>query len=121
MPTFGIINRKGGVGKTTLALNIAAALARDGSKVLLIDADEQGTSSDWGNLRGDNPTPFRIVGMARANMARDAMSLATDYDYTVIDAPPHEGPINRGVIIASDVVVIPIEPSGFSTWASSPW
>jgi len=118
MPTFGIINRKGGVGKTTLALNIAAALARDGSKVLLIDADEQGTSSDWGNTRGDDPAPFRIVGMARPNMARDAMSLAADYDYTVIDAPPHEGPINRGVIIASDVVVIPIEPSGFSTWAA---
>ena len=54
--------------------------------------------------------------MARANMARDAMSLASDFDYTVIDAPPHEGAINRSVIIASDVVIIPIEPSGFSTW-----
>ncbi|MGA8585735.1 MAG: ParA family partition ATPase [Roseiarcus sp.] len=118
MPIFGIINQKGGVGKTTLALNIAAALAHDGAKVLLIDADEQGTSTDWGNLRGENPAPFRIVGMARANMARDAMSLANDFDYTVIDAPPHEGAITRSVIIASDVVIIPIEPSGFSTWAA---
>ncbi len=85
MPTFGIINQKGGVGKTTLALNIAAALALDGSKVLLIDSDKQGTSSDWSALRGDTGTPFRIVGMARDNMARDAITLAGDYDYTVID------------------------------------
>jgi len=118
MPTFGIINQKGGVGKTTLALNIAAALSADGAKVLLIDADEQATASDWGNARGEQPAPFRIVGMARANMARDAIKLAEDYDYTVIDAPPHEGVITRSVVIASDVVIIPLEPSGFSTWAA---
>jgi chromosome partitioning protein len=118
MPIFGIINQKGGVGKTTLALNIAAALAVDGSKVLLIDADKQGTASDWSALRGDAGTPFRIVGMARENMARDAITLSADYDYTVIDAPPHDGAITRSVVIASDVAVIPIEPSGFSTWAA---
>jgi chromosome partitioning protein len=119
MPAFGIINQKGGVGKTTLALNIAAALAAERAKVLLIDADDQGSSTDWGKLRDEqHPSPFQIVGMARANMARDAIALARDYDYTVIDAPPHEGMITRSVIIASDVVVIPIEPSGFSTWAA---
>jgi chromosome partitioning protein len=118
MPVFGFINQKGGVGKTTLALNVAAALAAEGAKVLLIDADKQGSSTDWGNLRGDTPAPFQIVGMARENMARDAMQIAQGFDYTVIDAPPHDGAVTRGVIIASDVVVIPIEPSGLSTWAA---
>ena len=89
-----------------------------GSKVLLIDADKQGTASDWTALRGEAGAPFRLVGMARENMASDAMTLAADFDYTVIDAPPYDGPITRSVTIASDVVVIPVEPSGFSTWAA---
>lgn len=118
MPIFGFINQKGGVGKTTLAVNVAAVLAAEGAKVLLIDADQQASASDWGNVRGETPAPFQIVGMARANMARDAMTLANDFDYTIIDAPPHDGAVTRGVIIACDVVVIPIEPSGLSTWAA---
>ena len=46
------------------------------------------------------------------------MKLAQDFDYTLIDAPPHAESISRSVIIASDLVVMPIEPSGLSSWAS---
>ena len=118
MPIISIENQKGGVGKTTLAVNIAAALALDGAKVLLIDADMQKSSTDWANLRGDTPAPFHVVGMARDNMARDAMRLAEGFDYTVIDGPPGAESVSRSVIIASDIVLIPIEPSGLSIWAA---
>lgn len=113
---ISFLNQKGGVGKTTLSVNVASCLARQGHRVLLIDADKQGSATTWASLRED--APFQVVSMARANMARDALKLAQDYDHTIIDGPPHAEEIARSCIVASDFVALPIEPSGLSTWAS---
>jgi chromosome partitioning protein len=113
---ISFLNQKGGVGKSTLSINVAACLSILGQKVLLIDADKQGTASTWASLRPDSG--FQIVGLARENMARDALKLAADYDFTVIDGPPQAETISRSCIVASDLVVVPIEPGGASRWSS---
>jgi Replication initiator protein A/AAA domain len=88
---ISFLNQKGGVGKTNLSINVAACLTMLGQRVLLIDADKQGTSSYWRSLRDD--CPFEVVSMARENMARDAIatgskpetkafSLIQSYDYS---------------------------------------
>ena len=79
---IAFLNQKGGVGKTTLSINMAADLANRGHKVLLIDADKQGSSSTWASLRED--APFQVVSLARENMARDALKLAADFEFTVL-------------------------------------
>jgi chromosome partitioning protein len=113
---WGFVNQKGGVGKSTLSQNVADCLTRLGQKVLLIDADKQSTSSDWASLRSENR--FSVVSMARENMALDAMKIAADYDFTLIDGPPHADTISRSCIVASDLVIVPIEPGGASRWSS---
>uniref|UniRef100_UPI00356213D4 ParA family partition ATPase n=1 Tax=Roseovarius sp. TaxID=1486281 RepID=UPI00356213D4 len=114
---LSFLNQKGGVGKTTMATNAAAYFHRQGARVLLVDADPQGTASAWASLR-EKPG-FQTVSMARENLAREVLDMAQNYDQVVIDGPPRAEKIARAVIIASDLVVIPIEPSGASHWAAA--
>ena len=113
---LSFLNQKGGVGKSTLSTNAADYFHRRGYNPLLIDADPQGTTNDWAARRAD--LPFPVMQLARDNMAREILTHAANYDYVVIDGPPRAEAISRAVIIASDLVVMPIEASGASDWAS---
>lgn len=113
----GILNQKGGVGKTTLAVNLAAALARTGARVLLIDADPQGSALDWAAARQETPL-FAVVGLPRPTVHKEIEVVGHGYDHIVIDGPPRVTDLARSAIMASDVVLIPVQPSPYDIWAA---
>lgn len=114
---FGILNQKGGVGKTTLSVNLAACLARAGGRVLLIDADPQGSALDWAAARQGDPL-FTVVGFPRPSIHKEIAQMGKGYDHIVIDGPPRVTDLARSAIMASDVVVIPVQPSPYDIWAA---
>lgn len=114
---IGVLNQKGGVGKTTLSVNIAAALARTGQRVLLIDADPQGSALDWAAARERDPL-FAVVGLPKPSIHKELSVVGEGYDHIVIDGPPRVTDLARSAIMASDVVLVPVQPSPYDIWAA---
>ena len=114
---LGVLSQKGGVGKTTLSLNIAAHHAMQGRRVLVVDADPQGSALTWSTMR-ERPPLFPVVGMAKPSLHRDLPAVAADYDLVVIDGAPRVNDLGRAAILASDLVLIPVQPSPLDVWAA---
>jgi chromosome partitioning protein len=115
-----LLNQKGGVGKTTLALHIAGEWARQGKRVIVIDADPQGSALDWSQQRAQEGLPrlIGVLGLARDTLHREARELARHADHIVIDGPPRIAALMRSALLAADIVLVPVQPSPFDGWGS---
>jgi chromosome partitioning protein len=116
-----LLNQKGGVGKTTLALHLAGQWAGKGKRVIVVDADPQRSALDWSGQCAKEALPrlFNVLAFARDTLHREAPEIARDADHVVIDGPPRLAPLMRSTLLAADLVVIPALPSPLVGWASA--
>jgi chromosome partitioning protein len=114
MKTLGVLNRKGGAGKTTLAVNLAAVLA-ERRPVVLVDADPQGSASAWAaNFEGVRVVHVPTIAGLRLELATQGEGVR------VVDAPPHDAAIAGVVFAAADLVLVPVGPSPLDLEAAKP-
>lgn len=114
---IAILNQKGGVGKTTLATHIASCLHRENEKVLLVDSDTQGSARDWSAANENHEIP--VIGLDRPTLEKDINAVSDKYSWVIIDGAPRANKLAVSAIKASDLILIPVQPSPYDVWATS--
>lgn len=113
-------NTKGGVGKTTIAVNIAIARALAGRDVWLIDGDRQGTAQTAISIRAD---AGHLPGIACASypdgqtLRAQVQQQSSKFDDIIIDAGGRDSTALRAALILSDVLLVPFQPRSYDVWA----
>jgi chromosome partitioning protein len=113
---ISLLQEKGGSGKTTISINLAAEFKRRGYSVLLVDSDPQGSARDW--HAANDGSLLDVIGLDRPTIDKDIWKVAPAYDYTFIDGAPHLSTMVTKTILCSDVILIPVQPSPYDVWAS---
>lgn len=115
---IAVANQKGGTGKTTLALNLAAGLQRRGN-TLVLDADPQASISQWAAMSGDSGHLPAVQAVAQDDVLARIAQGTRGHRYVVIDCPPTLQTAMVGDVLNNvDVLLVPIQPSPVDLWAS---
>jgi chromosome partitioning protein len=119
MAIYTIGGIKGGSGKTTVATNLAVMLATDGHDVLLVDADDQETASDftvWRNNNTEGHAGYTAIQLTGDAVRTEIRRLAAKYDDIVIDTGGRDTTSQRAAMTVSDLYLVPFVPRSFDVW-----
>jgi ATPases involved in chromosome partitioning len=117
MKIVGVLHGKGGVGKTTIAVNTARSLQLRGHQPVIIDCDAQGTAQSWKASRADEAELPPVFGVSKASaLESDVRRLSGSFDAAIIDGGAHLDKMHAAIIKTSDLVLIPIQPSPTDIW-----
>lgn len=119
MPVVSVLNQKGGVGKTTLSINLSRSFSLDNKNVLLIDSDLQRSAREW-HSRADGEL-LNVIGIDVPTIDKDVRKIDMRYDWIFIDGAGRLTEMVAKTLLCSDVVLIPIQPSPYDFWASEPF
>jgi len=90
------------------------------ARVLVIDADQQGTCLKWAAMAAEEaPFPATVMGMTEPIIHRQLPRIRADYDFILVDTPPHAEAVARSAIIGADLVIIPVLPSPVDLWSAA--
>ena len=109
-------NSKGGVGKSTIACNLAVMAAKTGKNVLLVDADPQASSLNFRSIRESDD--IKATAITTPTLHKDLKDFS-NFDMILIDSGGRDTSIFRSAILAADLLVIPVLPSVYDIWAAS--
>jgi chromosome partitioning protein len=109
-------NSKGGVGKSTIACNLACMAAKENKKVLLVDADPQASSLNFRSIR--EADDIKATAITTPTLHKDLKEF-TNFDLIIIDSGGRDSVIFRSAILAADILIIPVLPSVYDIWATS--
>ena len=112
-------NIKGGVGKTTLALNVAIARANMGKDMLLVDGDEQHTALTFTELRTEQlgSPGYTSVSLQGAALRTQVRQLTPKYDDIIIDVGGRDTGSLRAALTITETLLIPVQPRSFDIWS----
>ena len=119
---FTVGGIKGGTGKTTIATNLAVWLSQQGADVLLVDADEQESASDftaWREETRKGLLGYTLVQLNGPTVRRQIEQLRPKYDHIVIDTGGRDTASQRAALFVSDVYLIPFAPRSYEIWTLS--
>lgn len=117
MKVITVANQKGGVGKSTIACNLAVNAVKDGKKTLIIDADVQGSSLSFRAIRESDD--LQAVAITSPTIHKDIATFA-NFDLIIVDAGGRDNTLFRSAVMAASkgILLIPVLPSQYDIWAT---